>query len=84
MELTFYSNSDGEPWGLFTEGHVDFVAFEAAVAKHPDGAWIDEAVDDHRTVHTFIRRQDGGGEYPWHWCEADDPDGIAVTAVRWS
>lgn len=91
MKLTFYIDEDGEPWALFTNGHVDLEKFKrSAVRKKRDYQEYLEDRDEGQIGHYYMRENtdDSDGDrsddgYNWHWCNAKDPGAIPVTALCW-
>ncbi len=95
LQIAYYSESDGEPWALFTEGHIDLEDFAAAAkawcAEH--GYDIDDfgrdATPQHLYMHeltpTELEEEEGEGvdeDYAWRWCDANVAGALAVTAYR--
>jgi len=88
MPITYYCNSDGEPWALFTEGHVSLDSFKSAVANR-NGEFPDEReIGMAELGHFYMcdvgdeNDDDHDPDYSWHWCAKDDPGAIAVTGYK--
>ncbi|SNT09521.1 hypothetical protein SAMN06295912_1404 [Sphingomonas laterariae] len=86
VDLTCYGTDDGQPWAVFRIGHID----PALVTLDEINAALDnsgyDAVEEAEVEHLWIVNdpEDAGEEglYPWHWCQADTPDAIAITGVK--
>jgi hypothetical protein len=69
----------GEPWGVYTYGHVDpgLITLDIVNAVLVDFAF--EPVAEAKIEHLYMRcdEPDDGR----HWCSGDEQDAVAVTGV---
>lgn len=82
--ICFYDN-EGEPWSAHVEGRIDIAEFTAAVEADPEAREMMHDFRCYKIVHTYMvdMGESPDDEFSWHWCEADTPKAVAVTAVRW-
>lgn len=93
MKIEWLFDSGDEHWAILTHGHVSLDLFKVAVTKSREydtdarmlaGAelghfYMHEVPTEPTAVEDDLPLDD---DYPWHWCQADAPGAVAITAYK--